>query len=337
MSGVSLLARLDVPAKHRSFKINQPVVSHGAAARRKVVTSRAAVIASGQRVHVIHIIQLQRARARCANGSVLNRGSALAADCGRRNRQRMRQLKQRKDATCKMKDALEVAKYLGAKGAAGGLGVRPSVATSPASSSVARTRRAAAAAAPLERGPTGAKARHRAAALREPRAACAISALLGRQRKQAARACVLEAERSQPRLRAADSARPRDPRRAYDASGSVFQGGARAAHVPNARATREQWGAQQRRSEPRGLRRCAAPPARKCTRARSHTALERARCVNIASRALFTPAKGAAPEPACRRVLRPSTQTTSVDFEVCTRCVSISETESEGHSCLPLL
>ena len=175
-----------------------------------------------------------------------------------------------------VRDALVVAKYLGAKGAAGGLGVCPSAATSPASSSVARIKRAAAFTAPLERSPTGANARHRAAALREPRAACAISPLLGRQRRPAARACVVDAERSQPRLRAADSARPWDPRRAYNASGSVCQGGARAAHVPNARATREQRGAQQQGVQQRGLRGCAAFPARKCTHARSHTALERA-------------------------------------------------------------
>jgi len=95
-------------------------------------------------------------------------------------------------------NALDVAKYLGAVGAAGGLGVCPNAATSPERRSVARIRRAAESTAPLEPGPTGAKPRHAPAEMREPRAACVISPLLARQRRPAARACVTEAERSQP-------------------------------------------------------------------------------------------------------------------------------------------
>ena len=63
---------------------------------------------------------------------------------------------------------IDVAKYLGAAGAAGGLSVCPSAATTPERSSVARIRRVAASTAPLERGPTGAKPRYAPAAAREP-------------------------------------------------------------------------------------------------------------------------------------------------------------------------
>ena len=230
-----------------------------------------------------------------------------------------------------VRDALVVAKYLGAKGAAGGLGVCPSAATSPASSSVARIKRAAAFTAPLERSPTGANARHRAAALREPRAACAISPLLGRQRRPAARACVVDAERSQPRLRAADSARPWDPRRAYNASGSVCQGGARAAHVPNARATREQWARNSRECNSAA---CAdaqlSPRASAHTHAHTQPWSER-RYVNIAPRALLVPgaceSRKVRQKP-CRPI--PYPQTASPRRLVVTMCVIVQEAGAQA-------
>lgn len=105
---------------------------------------------------------------------------------------------------------MDVAKYLGAKGAAGGLGVCPSAATSPANSTAARNKRGVGFTAPLERGPPGAKTRHMTACLREPRAECAISALLERQRRPVAREHVPEQRARSPDCSGA-TARGREP------------------------------------------------------------------------------------------------------------------------------